>query len=52
MQSIIRDISLAPQGHDKINWVKQFMPVLNNLNDELEPDKTAARTKSCRHHAS
>lgn len=35
MQSIIRDITLAPQGHDKINWVKQFMPVLNTLNDEL-----------------
>lgn len=39
MQSIIRDISLAPQGHDKINWVKQFMPVLNNLNDELSRTK-------------
>lgn len=35
MESIIRDIKLAPQGHDKINWVKNFMPVLNTLNDEF-----------------
>ncbi|WP_346354234.1 adenosylhomocysteinase [Azotosporobacter soli] len=39
MESIIRDINLAPQGHDKINWVKQFMPVLNKLNDELSQTK-------------
>jgi adenosylhomocysteinase len=35
MKSMIRDITLAPQGHDKINWVKEFMPVLNVLNKEL-----------------
>jgi adenosylhomocysteinase len=35
MKSMIRDITLAPQGHDKINWVKEFMPVLNVLNQEL-----------------
>lgn len=35
MKSMIRDITLAPQGHDKINWVKNFMPVLNSLNDEF-----------------
>jgi adenosylhomocysteinase len=39
MQSIIRDIKLAPQGHDKINWVKEFMPVLNVLNDDLSQTK-------------
>jgi len=39
MESIIRDIKLAPQGHDKINWVKEFMPVLNVLNDELSQTK-------------
>jgi len=39
MESIIRDIKLAPQGHDKINWVKEFMPVLNVLNDELSKTK-------------
>jgi adenosylhomocysteinase len=35
MESIVRDISLAPQGHDRINWVKEFMPVLNILNKDL-----------------
>jgi len=39
MESIIRDITLAPQGHDKINWVKNFMPVLNVLNDDLSKTK-------------
>lgn len=39
MESIIRDIKLAPQGHDKINWVKEFMPVLNVLNDEFSRSK-------------
>lgn len=39
MESIIRDISLARQGHDKINWVREFMPVLNILNDELSKTK-------------
>jgi len=39
MESMIRDIKLAPQGHDKINWVKEFMPVLNVLNDELSRTK-------------
>lgn len=39
MDSIIRDIKLAPQGHDKINWVKGFMPVLNVLNNELSATK-------------
>ncbi len=39
MESIVRDIKLAPQGNDKINWVKGFMPVLNVLNDELSQTK-------------
>lgn len=39
MESMIRDIKLAPQGHEKINWVKEFMPVLNVLNDELSQTK-------------
>jgi adenosylhomocysteinase len=32
-------MNLAPQGHDKINWVREFMPVLNILNDELSETK-------------
>lgn len=39
MESMIKDIKLAPSGHDKINWVKNFMPVLNSLNDELSKTK-------------
>lgn len=45
MKSMIRDISLAPQGHDKINWVKNFMPVLNSLNDEFLRTKPLAGKK-------
>ncbi len=39
MESMIKDIKLAPSGHDKINWVKNFMPVLNSLNDKLSKSK-------------
>jgi len=42
MESLIRDIKLAPQGHDKINWVREFMPVLNILNDEMANTKPFA----------
>lgn len=39
MESMIRDISLASQGLEKINWVKEFMPVLNVLNSEFSETK-------------
>lgn len=42
MDSMIRDKSLAPQGQDKINWVKEHMPVLNVLNAELSASKPLA----------
>lgn len=42
MEAMIRDISLAPQGHDKINWVKNFMPVLGALNEEFSKTKPFA----------
>ena len=45
MNSIVRDMTLAPQGHDKINWVKNFMPVLNILNEELSQTKPLAGKK-------
>ncbi|MBP2633071.1 MAG: Adenosylhomocysteinase, partial [Firmicutes bacterium] len=45
MNSMIRDINLAPQGHDKINWVKNFMPVLNSLNEEFLKTKPLAGKK-------
>ena len=34
MKSKIKDIALAPSGHDKINWVKNFMPVMNAIEKE------------------
>ncbi|GAV23683.1 adenosylhomocysteinase [Carboxydothermus pertinax] len=37
--SIIRDINLAPVGHQKIEWVKKYMPVLNYLKNELKEKK-------------
>jgi len=45
MKSMIRDISLAPQGHDKINWVKNFMPVLGTINEEFSKSKPFAGKK-------
>lgn len=42
MKSMIRDIGLAGQGHTKINWVKEFMPVLNTLNAEVSAAKPLA----------
>lgn len=31
----IRDLSLAPEGHRKIDWVAQFMPVVSRLREKL-----------------
>jgi adenosylhomocysteinase len=39
MKSLIRNAGLAKQGFDKINWVKEHMPVLNVLNEELSLTK-------------
>lgn len=33
--SMIRNISLAPQGHEKIQWVKGYMPLLRQLEEEF-----------------
>lgn len=35
MKSIVRDIKLAPEGQVRINWVKKYMPLLNQLEDEF-----------------
>ncbi|MDD3365515.1 MAG: adenosylhomocysteinase [Syntrophomonas sp.] len=34
--SIIKDLALAPSGHNKLEWVKNHMPVLNMLKEEFE----------------
>lgn len=42
MESIIKDITLAPSGHDKIEWVKNFMPVLRHIDEEYSKTKPFA----------
>ncbi len=37
--SIIRDKSLAPAGIKKIEWVKEFMPVLSQIEKRFEKEK-------------
>lgn len=39
MNSMIKDIALAPTGHQKIAWVKEHMPLLNILNDRYAEKK-------------
>ncbi len=43
--SDILDITLAPSGQDKIDWVKSYMPVLNNIKKEFEKTKPFAGKK-------
>ena len=45
MKNMIRDINLAKQGHQKISWVKEYMPVLNDLNERLSKSKPFAGKK-------
>ncbi|MCH3958979.1 MAG: adenosylhomocysteinase [Selenomonas sp.] len=45
MESMIRDIKLAPSGHDKIEWVKNFMPVMAAVNAEFSKTKPFAGKK-------
>lgn len=35
----IRDIGLAPSGHEKIEWVRHNMPLLNGLEEEFKKTK-------------
>ncbi len=39
MNYIVRDINLAPSGKLKIDWVKEHMPVLNQIRSEFEATK-------------
>ncbi|MBQ8250245.1 MAG: adenosylhomocysteinase [Clostridia bacterium] len=43
--SSIKDINLAKSGHDKINWVKSYMPVLNIINEQFTREKPFAGKK-------
>lgn len=40
--SIIKDINLAPSGHNKLTWVSQNMPVLNKLKEDFLKNKPLA----------
>ena len=35
----VRDISLAPSGHRKIEWVKNNMPLLSALEEDFKRDR-------------
>ncbi len=37
-KSIVADMTLAPEGHRKIEWVSAHMPVLNRIRAEFERD--------------
>jgi adenosylhomocysteinase len=37
--SIVADMSLAPEGHLKIDWVSAHMPVLNRIREQFERDQ-------------
>ncbi|KUP22892.1 adenosylhomocysteinase [Paenibacillus sp. DMB5] len=37
--SIVADMSLAPEGHLKIDWVRQHMPVLNRIREQFEAEQ-------------
>ena len=41
--SEIKDISLAPLGRKRIEWVKDFMPVLSLLERRYKNDKPLFR---------
>lgn len=45
MNSMIKNPALAADGQMKIDWVKQFMPVLNSINEELSVSKPLAGKK-------
>ena len=39
MDSVIRDINLAPSGRQKIEWVKRNMPILRKIEDEFKQNR-------------
>ena len=45
MKSIAKDMSPAPSGHAKIEWVKNFMPVMSAIDKEFSQSKPFAGKK-------
>ncbi|MEL7563527.1 MAG: adenosylhomocysteinase [Dehalobacterium sp.] len=39
MESLIRDINLAPEGQLKLDWVQAHMPLLNRIRSQFEQDQ-------------
>ena len=37
--SIVKDMSLAPSGHLKIDWVRDFMPALSGIEERFRKEK-------------
>ena len=40
--SIVKDMSLAPTGHQKIEWVRDFMPALSGIEERFRKEKPFA----------
>ena len=40
--SIVKDMSLAPSGHQKIQWVRDFMPALGGIEERFRREKPFA----------
>ena len=40
--SIVKDMSLAPSGHQKIQWVRDFMPALSGIEERFRREKPFA----------
>ena len=40
--SIMKDMSLAPSGHQKIRWVRDFMPALSGIEERFRREKPFA----------
>lgn len=45
MDSVIRDIDLAPQGIQKIDWVEKHMPVLSGIANQFREEQPFAGLK-------
>jgi len=40
--SIVKDMALAPSGHQKIEWVRDFMPALSGIEERFRREKPFA----------
>ena len=40
--SIVKDMSLASSGHQKIQWVRDFMPALGGIEERFRREKPFA----------